>query len=605
MEVIFVLCFLIRIWCNYFDYSIILEWTFLRVGTINIELLLVLDWISFLFIRVIILISGLIYLYSIGYIESDYSINRFIILVFLFILSIIAMIISPSILRILFGWDGLGLVSYCLVIYYNNYSSYNSGMVTILSNRIGDVGLLISIGIMSMNGRWSIYLLDDRVILILLILLAAITKRAQLPFSSWLPLAMAAPTPVSALVHSSTLVTAGVYLLIRFHRILMTREVNVYLLYISIITIFIAGLIANFEFDLKKIIALSTLRQLGLIIIALGLNLKILSFYHLLTHAIFKSLLFICAGIIIHLINNSQDIRIYGSLNEFIPFTIIRFYIANLSLCGAPFLSGFYSKDFIMEVIYEKGVNYLVFYLALISLGITVLYSFRLFFYLFFTEIKFNRYVLVGENKIINLSIALLIVLSVRRGRLMSWLFFYDIYIPCLGDYYKMLTFIVCLLFLIIAYIIFIEKFVFSEFYYWYYFLRRIWFLIFFINLISKSVLILRKEFEILDKTWVEYSRRIMTIMFILKNLKFINNNYKVHIFLGIIVFMRVWFWLILYYLNSLRKILKLYIEDIMIVIILLNSNSNIEYIVGIILVFIIHSTYWCIFLYWKYNVLY
>lgn len=186
-------------------------------------------------------------------------------------------------------------------------------------------------------------------------------------------MAIAAPTPVSALVHSSTLVTAGVYLIIRFNDFLFIIEISKYLFFISVFTIFIAGLMAIYEFDLKKIIALSTLRQLGLIMINLRLKLRLLSFFHLLTHAIFKSTLFICAGIIIHLINNNQDIRIYGSLNEFIPFVMIRFYIANLSLCGMPFFSGFYSKDLIIEIIYLTNLSYFIMIFIILSLIFTVI----------------------------------------------------------------------------------------------------------------------------------------------------------------------------------------------------------------------------------------
>ncbi|XP_071577752.1 NADH-ubiquinone oxidoreductase chain 5-like [Temnothorax nylanderi] len=162
-------------------------------------------------------------------------------------------------------------------------------------------------------------------------------------------MAIAAPTPVSALVHSSTLVTAGVYLMIRFNRFLLGSKVNLFLLFLSVLTIFISGLIANVDNDLKKIIALSTLRQLGLIIMILRMGIKIVAFYHLLTHAIFKSMLFMCAGIIIHSIINNQDIRLLGNLNKVIPFTIMRFIISSLVLCGFPFIAGFYSKDFIIE----------------------------------------------------------------------------------------------------------------------------------------------------------------------------------------------------------------------------------------------------------------
>jgi NADH-ubiquinone oxidoreductase chain 5 len=249
-----------------------------------------------------------------------------------------------------------------------------------------------------------------------MIVLASITKRAQLPFSYWLPMAIAAPTPVSALVHSSTLVTAGVYLIIRFNKILLMRWAGE-LFKIAVLTIFISGLIANFEFDLKKIIALSTLRQLGLMIIILRLGMGILSFFHLLTHAIFKSILFICAGIIIHSINNNQDIRVYGGLNEYLPFTIIRFYISRLSLCGFPFLSGFYSKDLIIELIYLNKISYISLFLIIFSLGFTISYSFRLFYYLFFYEIKFMRANNIKESFKINLSIIFLIFLSILGGR--------------------------------------------------------------------------------------------------------------------------------------------------------------------------------------------
>merc|ERR1712035_180259 len=154
--------------------------------------------------------------------------------------------------------------------------------------------------------------------------------------------------------------------------------------------------------------------------INLRLKLRLLSFFHLLTHAIFKSTLFICAGIIIHLINNNQDIRIYGSLNEFIPFVIIRFYIANLSLCGMPFFSGFYSKDLIIEIIYLTNLSYFIIIFIVLSLIFTVIYTFRLFYYLFFYEVKFNRSRFIKENNIINFSIILLVIFRLVSGGLLN-----------------------------------------------------------------------------------------------------------------------------------------------------------------------------------------
>lgn len=182
-----------------------------------------------------------------------------------------------------------------------------------------------------------------------------------------MPAAIAAPTPVSALVHSSTLVTAGVYLLIRFNILLVDSFIGQFLLLISGLTIFIAGLGANFEFDLKKIIALSTLSQLGLIISILSIGFYKLAFFHLLTHALFKALLFICAGVIIHNTKNAQDIRFIGRLSIRIPLTCSCFNIANLALCGIPFLAGFYSKDLILEVVMLSYINFFSFFLFFFS----------------------------------------------------------------------------------------------------------------------------------------------------------------------------------------------------------------------------------------------
>lgn len=207
------------------------------------------------------------------------------------------------------------------------------------------------------------------------------TKSAQIPFSAWLPAAMAAPTPVSALVHSSTLVTAGVYLLIRFNSLILSSFMCQLLLLLRGLTIFIAGLGANYEFDLKKIIALSTLSQLGLIIRILSIGLPLIAFFHLLTHALFKALLFICAGVLIHRIKNFQDIRFIGSLINQMPLRISYFNIANLALCGFPFLAGFYSKDIILESSSFVRINLVSYFLFYFSTGLTVCYTFRLIYF--------------------------------------------------------------------------------------------------------------------------------------------------------------------------------------------------------------------------------
>ena len=232
---------MVRISFYYLDLIVTLEWIVFRFNFINLKFIILIDWISILFISFIILISSIIILYRVTYIRIEKYINRFNYLLLLFILSTVLIVISPNVIRILIRWDGLGMVS-CLVIYYHNYISYNSGIVTVLCNRIGDVGILIAIRIIIIVGRWDLVIFQGGVELILLIILAAITKSAQISFSVWLPLAIAAPTPVSALVHSSTLVTAGVYLIIRFNNFLIERDVRLVLGFISILTIFISGI---------------------------------------------------------------------------------------------------------------------------------------------------------------------------------------------------------------------------------------------------------------------------------------------------------------------------------------------------------------------------
>jgi NADH-ubiquinone oxidoreductase chain 5 len=255
----------------------------------------------------------------------------------------------------------------------------------------------------------------------ILAIFAAITKSAQIPFSAWLPAAIAAPTPVSALVHSSTLVTAGVYLLIRFNNLFFDTIFAKLLLLISGLTIFIAGLGANFEFDLKKIIALSTLSQLGLIIRILSLGFYNLAFFHLLTHALFKALLFICAGVIIHNIKNSQDIRDIGYLRIYMPFSISCLNVANLALCGFPFLAGFYSKDLILETVLIRDINLFSLFLFFFSTGLTVSYSFRLLYYSFFITINQRAINILNDRRTVIIKrIIGLIIFAVIGGSILN-----------------------------------------------------------------------------------------------------------------------------------------------------------------------------------------
>nr|YP_009114370.1 NADH dehydrogenase subunit 5 [Cyrestis thyodamas]AHL17272.1 NADH dehydrogenase subunit 5 [Cyrestis thyodamas] len=409
-----------------------LEWEIISFNSMNIVMSILLDWMSLVFMMFVFLISSSVIYYSKSYMLNELNLSRFIILVLLFVFSMILLIISPNMISIFLGWDGLGLVSYCLIIYYQNIKSYNAGMLTALSNRIGDVMILMLISWMMNYGSWNYifymeFMKNDYSMKFIgvLVILAAMTKSAQIPFSSWLPAAMAAPTPVSALVHSSTLVTAGIYLLIRFNNLLIDMLALKLLLLLSGLTMFMAGICANYEYDLKKIIALSTLSQLGLMMSILSMGFGDLAFFHLLTHAMFKALLFMCAGMIIHMMNDIQDIRLMGGLSINIPLTSLCLNFSNLSLCGIPFLSGFYSKDVILEMVSMSSLNIMMYYLYYISTGLTVFYTMRLFMYLMISDFNLlSVYNLYDEDYIMIKSMLLLLFMSLISGSFLSWMIF-------------------------------------------------------------------------------------------------------------------------------------------------------------------------------------
>nr|AVE15453.1 NADH dehydrogenase subunit 5 [Deroplatys desiccata] len=443
-----VMSFMFSMYLIVSDLTYLIEWEIVGVNSSMIVMTLLLDWMSLLFMSFVMLISSLVILYSEEYMEGDSVLNRFILLVLLFVFSMVLLILSPNLISILLGWDGLGLISYCLVIYYQNVKSYNAGMLTVLSNRVGDVALLMAISWMLNFGSWNyVFYLDcmmnssEMYVISFLVVLAGLTKSAQIPFSAWLPAAMAAPTPVSALVHSSTLVTAGVYLLIRFNKAFPEWLMKL-LLVISVLTMFMSGLSANFEYDLKKIIALSTLSQLGLMMSILSMGFADLAFFHLLTHALFKALLFMCAGMVIHNVMNFQDIRFMGSLSIFMPLTSAIFMISNFALCGMPFLAGFYSKDLILEVISLSNLNMFMYVLYFFSMGLTVSYSFRLFYYVMWGDLNLMpMFKLSEENWMMINGMLGLMVLAIFGGSMLNWMIFFTPYYVYLSFMLKIMPF--------------------------------------------------------------------------------------------------------------------------------------------------------------------
>nr|QFG71601.1 NADH dehydrogenase subunit 5 [Amphioctopus neglectus] len=382
--------------------SYMISWEIFNVMSLFVELDILLDWVSCSFSSLVCLISSSICIFSVSYMKGDLNVKRFMMILMLFVLSMNFLIFIPSFVSLILGWDGLGLVSFCLVIYYQNNKSLSAGMLTVLMNRVGDCFILAGISIMSFMGHWNylcIWYFWFFEICMIFVVIAGMTKSAQIPFSSWLPAAMAAPTPVSALVHSSTLVTAGVFLLIRFYNYLV--EVAFFcnfLLFISIMTTFMSGVCAIYEYDMKKVIALSTLSQLGVMMMSLGLKMPMLALFHLYTHAMFKALLFLCGGNIIHNFFGMQDIRDLKGISYMLPFTSIIFNISNMALCGFPFLAGFYSKDLIIEMVLTSNMNMLIGIFSLFGVCLTMLYSMRLSMYMIWGDAKSVVYENMNDN---------------------------------------------------------------------------------------------------------------------------------------------------------------------------------------------------------------
>ena len=426
--------------------SIIIEWDIIHFNSTEISIPVILDVTRTLFIATVLTIASRVIQFAKTYIINDKTKDRFVILVIIFVISIIFLILFPHTITLLLGWDGLGVTSFVLVIYYNNPKRLGAGIITALTNRIGDVILLIAIALIFNQGQWRVInMWGDKIIwwTSLTILIAAITKRAQIPFSRWLPAAMAAPTPVSALVHSSTLVTAGVYLLYRFYPFIETSTLfRPILLIVASITILIARARAIAECDIKKIIALSTLSQVAVIIFTLRLGIPEIAFFHLITHALFKALLFICAGNIIDIHHHSQDLRYIGNTTRQLPSISVSISIANIALCGAPFIAGFYSKDLIIEsssiLITEK--NLIIILIFITATVLTTAYSTRFSLYVLLSPTSSPTAQYSSENITQSIRVIFLTIIAVVGGALVNWIFNVPVTEPNFSRRFKILA---------------------------------------------------------------------------------------------------------------------------------------------------------------------
>nr|YP_010118111.1 NADH dehydrogenase subunit 5 [Sogatella kolophon]QPN54205.1 NADH dehydrogenase subunit 5 [Sogatella kolophon] len=502
----FFIFFIFGLYYHLFNMSMLLYYNFLVFNSCNFSFVFMLDWLSFMFLSVVFLISGCVFLYSLGYMNGDHYITRFYFLVFLFVLSMFFLIVMPDLMCLILGWDALGLVSYCLVIYYQSENSLSSGYLTLFINRLGDLFLIFSICWCLNYGSWHyLYLYsfsDLNIFMMIFLFLACLTKSAQFPFSSWLPAAMAAPTPVSSLVHSSTLVTAGVYLIIRFHNFLNPLFINM-LINLTLLTILLSGFGALYENDLKKVIAFSTMGQLSFMIFSVLLGSHYLAFTHLLIHAVFKSLLFLCSGVFISGFYGSQDIRYMGSLGLQSPLISSCFLISLFSLCGVPFYSGFFSKDFIIELLILGELNFFYLLIFFFSVFLTLIYSFRLFYYLYMVSLPLGIFNLL-DNFYMKISCFLLLLISLPFGSIMFWLM--DLcYVNVFDSYFKFMT-----MFFFFYFFIFLNLFNLmnlSSSGFTLYFLGMMWFLPFFSStfVVSKFFTLSNILFMVVDSTWTEF----------------------------------------------------------------------------------------------------
>nr|YP_009459957.1 NADH dehydrogenase subunit 5 [Vipera berus]YP_010263865.1 NADH dehydrogenase subunit 5 [Echis carinatus]YP_010263878.1 NADH dehydrogenase subunit 5 [Echis coloratus]YP_010384467.1 NADH dehydrogenase subunit 5 [Echis omanensis]AUT77201.1 NADH dehydrogenase subunit 5 [Vipera berus]QHI42779.1 NADH dehydrogenase subunit 5 [Vipera berus]QHI42830.1 NADH dehydrogenase subunit 5 [Vipera berus]UGW52626.1 NADH dehydrogenase subunit 5 [Echis carinatus]UGW52639.1 NADH dehydrogenase subunit 5 [Echis len=357
--------------------------------TENIYISITLDTLSLVFIPVALFITWSITEFSIWYMSSDPNINKFIKYLTTFLITMIIIITANNMFQLFIGWEGVGIMSFLLIGWWNMRSNANTAALqAIIYNRIGDVGLIFTttwvLTFSSVNFQELLIQYEQPSIIPTIgLMAAAMGKSAQFSLHPWLPAAMEGPTPVSALLHSSTMVVAGVFLLIRLYPILHnSHTMKTACLIIGAITTMFAATAAITQHDIKKIIALSTTSQLGLMLTMLGLNQPTLAFLHMTIHSFFKALLFLCSGSFIHNLNNEQDLRAMGNLLKTMPMTSSFTIIASLSLMGVPFLSGFYSKDTMIETMTNSHLNSWALTMTLIATALSASYSMQIILFI-------------------------------------------------------------------------------------------------------------------------------------------------------------------------------------------------------------------------------
>jgi len=376
-------------------------WQWINVANLQPSVSLYLDGLSLVMILVVTCIGFLIHLYASGYMHPDKDYSRFFACMNLFLASMLILVLADNLLLLYLGWEGVGLCSYLLIgFWYQDPSNGQAARKAFIITRVGDTSMAIGLFLIfrelgtlniqqvmtEANLQWSQGSLYAT-LAALLLLGGAVGKSAQLPLQSWLPDAMAGPTPVSALIHAATMVTAGVYLIARTHELfLLAPQIQLLVAIVGTLTLLLAGFSALTQTDIKRILAYSTISQIGYMFLALGVGAWSAGIFHLVTHAFFKALLFLTAGSVILALHHKQDIREMGGLWSRIPFLFIAFLIGSACLAALPFTSGFFSKEAILAQAWQQAP--LLWFGAWIGAFLTALYSFRLIFLVFFGPVR-------------------------------------------------------------------------------------------------------------------------------------------------------------------------------------------------------------------------